>query len=70
MSEPADRPPLGSDAPSGARDGMRCPGCGADRTWSVCYTRYQPGAIRRVRICRRCGRRVVTLERIAGAPGS
>jgi len=52
-----------------AQDGIRCPRCGcADlrgydgRPWRTVKTLPIPGAIRRYRICRNCGRRVRTRE--------
>jgi DNA-directed RNA polymerase subunit RPC12/RpoP len=55
MSEPAD-----DDAP-----GIRCPRCGC-RDLRRAYTRQVPGAARRARDCRHCGKRVITLERVSG----
>lgn len=68
MSDPADRPPLRALAPADAPRSMRCPECNAEAAWSVCYTRPVPNGVRRVRLCRVCGRRVVTIERIVGNP--
>lgn len=53
--EPADEP-----------RGVRCPDCGCGHL-PVWQTRPLPGGrVRRVRICRNCGRRVSTTEGLAG----
>lgn len=57
LSEITGLPPLG----------IRCTSCGASGEWSVCYTRPTAEGVRRVRICRQCGHRIVTLERQAGS---
>ncbi len=44
-------------------DGLRCPDCGCMHL-PVWYTRKRPDRIVRKRICRHCGRHVVTYERI------
>lgn len=67
MGDPADRPSLEEMAGGHAR-GIPCPHCLASAAWSVYYTRPVSGGIRRVRVCRRCGGRSVTLERLIGAP--
>ena len=46
--------------------GIGCPDCKASAEWLVYYTRPIPEGIRRVRICRACGRRIVTVEREVG----
>ena len=52
-------------------NGLRCPNCGCPdlftvdgRPWIVVKTERIPGAIRRYRICRYCGRRIRTREHI------
>jgi len=48
-----------------ARDdlGLTCPSCGC-RHLPVWYTRQKPGYVLRVRLCRHCGRRVTSRERL------
>ena len=53
--------------------GLRCPACGcADfrdefgRPWETVRTVNIPGAVRRYKICRYCGRKVRTREVIEG----
>jgi transcription elongation factor Elf1 len=41
--------------------GLECRHCGC-RDLRVLYTRQRPRSIMRVRVCRHCGRRVVTRE--------
>jgi DNA-directed RNA polymerase subunit RPC12/RpoP len=43
--------------------GLACPSCGC-RHLPVWYTRQKPGYVLRVRLCRHCGRRVATRERL------
>lgn len=51
-----------------ATGGLACPGCGC-RHFSEVYRIEHVGDItRRVRTCRHCGRRFVTVERVAGKP--
>jgi transcriptional regulator NrdR family protein len=60
MAKSARKP---KDTPPEPR-GLECPRCGC-RHFFVVYTRPAPrGQIRRVRECRHCGRRVVSVERI------
>jgi transcriptional regulator NrdR family protein len=47
--------------------GIVCPGCGC-ADFRRCYTRQIPGGTRRVRECRHCGRRIVTVERLTPSP--
>lgn len=65
--DPADRPTL-EELAAMARSprGIQCPHCGAAAEWSVSYTRDIPGGKRRVRTCRACGHKVVTVEKIGG----
>lgn len=44
-------------------DGLACPRC-KKHLMAVVYTRHRAASIRRVRKCKACGRRVVTVERI------
>ena len=51
------------------RAGLVCPKCGcadwrdeAGRPWQTTKTVNMPGAVRRYKICRHCGRRVRTKE--------
>lgn len=41
--------------------GIRCPNCHC-RDWRVGYTRPSENRIRRVRICRNCGKKLITFE--------
>ena len=43
--------------------GLRCPRCGC-RQLPVYYTRNQANYVFRVRYCSRCGRRLLTRERV------
>ncbi len=45
--------------------GLECPKCGCC-DFRAYYTRRQAKGIRRVKICRHCGRRITTTERIVG----
>lgn len=45
--------------------GLECPDCGCCDL-RVYYTRRLAKAIRRVKTCRHCGRRITTTERIVG----
>ena len=45
--------------------GIRCPDC-ACAHFTVWRTRPMPRGIRRERICRNCGRKVITTEKMAG----
>jgi transcriptional regulator NrdR family protein len=47
--------------------GLECPDCGC-RDFRTVRTTRKADHVQRVRQCRHCGRRVVTWERIAGAP--
>ena len=67
--KPEDRPSASEVAGTGQR-GIRCPECHAAGEWSVYYTRQIPGGVRRVRHCRKCGQKTVTIERLAGDPSS
>lgn len=60
---PLPTKPLAETMGLGADRGIRCPHCGAAGEWSVWYVRQIEGATRRVRICRRCGLRRVTIEK-------
>ena len=43
--------------------GLACPACGY-RHLPVWYTRQKPGHVLRVRVCRHCGKRIPTRERL------
>lgn len=45
--------------------GVACPRCGC-QDLRVSYTRHMPGRVIRARVCRHCGRRVVTHESVVG----
>ena len=47
------------------KKGLACPNCGC-RHLEVYYTRDGLQIIKRVRICRHCGRRIPTQEKIVG----
>lgn len=47
------------------QDGIECPSCGC-RHLPVVYTRHRPQRTVRVRRCRHCGRRVITIEQVSG----
>lgn len=49
--------------------GLSCPTCGC-RHLPVYYTRQHSGRVTRCRECRHCGRRILTHERVTGAPGT
>jgi len=57
----ANQQPGGLSSPT---YGLECPKCGCHH-FLVWYTRPLVGQIKRVRVCRHCGRRLVTLERSA-----
>lgn len=46
--------------------GLQCPECGCAHL-PVHYTRKRNSHIQRVRLCRNCGRRIVTRERLGDA---
>jgi len=48
------------------KTGLECPRCGC-RDLRAYYTRPRGDHILRKRICRHCGREVITRERIGGA---
>jgi len=60
-----DRPakPLTRDKTTRDDLGLACPSCGC-RHLPVWYTRQKPGYVLRVRLCRHCGRRLTTRERL------
>jgi hypothetical protein len=60
--EPIRLSTLQNEPCNGTGNGLACRKCGC-RHFKVVYTRPAPGAIRRLRECRNCGRRVVTTER-------
>ena len=45
------------------RDGIECPKCGC-RHFDVRWTRHRVGSVRRRKVCRNCGHRILTGERI------
>ena len=45
--------------------GIQCPGCGC-KDLRASYRKPWNGGYRRVRICRNCGRRVITFEAVTG----
>ena len=49
-------------APAAPKSGLACPHCGSDKL-PVGYTRRKGGAVRRVRVCAKCGRRLPTVEK-------
>ncbi len=49
---------------AGAELGIVCRECGC-RDWRVNYTRQGNGEVRRQKICRHCGKRMMTREREA-----
>jgi len=49
------------------KQGIECPICGC-RDFRVQYTRERPGSKMRVRICRHCGHKFITMERVIGKP--
>ncbi len=56
---------LRDEKPADDPIGVSCPTCGCEHL-PVYYTRKRRGGkIIRVRICRHCGRRVLTTERVA-----
>jgi DNA-directed RNA polymerase subunit RPC12/RpoP len=69
-------PVADTPAPAAARpersqrlEGVRCPDCNCAHLPTL-YTRHQGNTTTRVRVCRHCGRRIVTRERLAGSePG-
>ena len=46
--------------------GIRCPECGS-RELRVHMTRQESDRVRRVRICRRCGKQIMTAETLVDA---
>lgn len=42
--------------------GIPCPDCGC-KDWRVYYTRPAEGKVKRMKICRNCGRKLMTIER-------
>lgn len=59
-----DQPQQPGDQPEPVDPGLECPSCGC-RDLRVYYTRQRPSHIMRVRLCRHCGRRIVTRETLA-----
>ncbi|OHB79591.1 MAG: hypothetical protein A2V98_11535 [Planctomycetes bacterium RBG_16_64_12] len=69
MTEPKARKTLAEMArEAGNALGLRCPNpeCRAAGEFSVCWVRHYPGRIMRRRVCRVCGRRTTTVERVQG----
>lgn len=58
MDQSNDRAPVESGQP-----GIQCPRCGC-RHLPVLYTRQRLKKIMRIRICRHCGRRLMTYEQL------
>jgi transcriptional regulator NrdR family protein len=54
-------------APEVREKGLKCPDCGF-REWKVYDTTPEENEIRRIRVCKRCGRDLITYERPAGSP--
>ncbi len=62
---PNDRPPLRELAASENSSGLECPRCGC-RDFRVLRTVRGDGFIDRVRACRHCGSRRVSVEKLKG----
>lgn len=62
-SAPAE-PPV---PPAYRTEGIRCPSCGCGHLPAL-YTRHHGNRTVRVRLCRHCGRRVTTTEKVQGTP--
>jgi len=58
------RKTLDEMAEAGEPLGIACRDCGC-RDWRVNYTRQGNGEVKRQKICRHCGRRMMTREREA-----
>jgi hypothetical protein len=52
-----------SDLQNGGPSGLTCRKCGC-RDLRVSYTHDKPGSRQRVRFCRYCGNKIVTLESV------